>query len=70
VVCQKHCPPAPAAIIMSLEGVFAALAGFLILHQTLTARALLGCALILAGVLIVQLLPMGRTKARALGNPP
>lgn len=68
VVCQKHCPPAPAAIIMSLEGVFAALAGFLILHQTLTPRALFGCALILAGVLIVQLLPMGRTKAHAPGN--
>lgn len=28
VVCQKHCPPAPAAIIMSLEAVFAALVGY------------------------------------------
>jgi drug/metabolite transporter (DMT)-like permease len=58
VICQKHCPPAPAAIIMSLEGVFAALAGYLILHQNLTARALFGCALILGGVLIAQLLPL------------
>ena len=58
VVCQKHCPPAPASIIMSLEAVFAALAGYLVLNQTLTARALLGCFLILLGVLMVQLVPM------------
>jgi drug/metabolite transporter (DMT)-like permease len=64
VVCQKHCPPAPAAIIMSLEAVFAALAGYLVLHQTLTGRALIGCALILAGVLMVQLVPMMIRKRR------
>jgi drug/metabolite transporter (DMT)-like permease len=69
VLCQKHCPPAPSAIIMSLEGVFAAIAGYLILHQTLTVRALIGCVLILAGVLIVQLAPiMRRRKARALAD--
>jgi drug/metabolite transporter (DMT)-like permease len=72
VVCQKHCPPAPAAIIMSLEAVFAALAGYLVLHQTLTGRALIGCALILAGVLMAQLLPMmGRKRAMfANATPP
>ena len=69
VVCQKHCTPAPAAIIMSLEAVFAALAGYLVLHQTLTGRALIGCFLILSGVLMVQLVPtMRRRKARALAN--
>ena len=62
VVCQKHCPPAPAAIIMSLESVFAALAGYLVLDQGLTGRALAGCALILAGVLVVQLVPMMRKQ--------
>ena len=65
VVCQKHCPPAPAAIIMSLESVFAAIAGYLVLHQTLTLRALFGCALILAGVLLVQLVPMMRKNRTA-----
>jgi drug/metabolite transporter (DMT)-like permease len=65
VVCQKHCPPAPAAIIMSLESVFAAVFGYLVLKQTLTDRALLGCALILAGVLLVQLVPMIAGKKRA-----
>ena len=60
VVCQKRCPPAPASIIMSLEAVFAALAGYLVLNQILTGRAIIGCFLILAGVLMVQLLPLMR----------
>ena len=69
VVCQKHCPPAPAAIIMSLEGVFAAITGYLVLNQTLTGRALIGCVLILSGVLMVQLVPMmRRRKAGASAN--
>ena len=59
VVCQKRCPPGPAAILMSLEAVFAALAGYLILNQTLTGRAVAGCGLILCGVLIVQLCRYG-----------
>ena len=62
VVGQKHCPPAPAAIIMSLEAVFAAIAGYLVLQQTLTGRALIGCILILLGVLVVQLVPMLKRK--------
>lgn len=64
VICQKHCPPAPAAIIMSLEAVFAAFAGYLILNQTLTIRAMSGCGLILLGVTLVQLLPIiGQRRA-------
>jgi len=58
VVCQKRCPPGPAAIIMSMEAVFAALAGYLVLSQTLTVRGLFGCALILCGLLVVQLVPI------------
>ena len=70
VVCQKRCPPAPASIIMSLEAVFAALAGYLVLNQILTGRAIIGCFLILAGVLMVQLVPLmrgsaGRTTSKA-----
>jgi drug/metabolite transporter (DMT)-like permease len=54
---------------MSLEGVFAAIAGYLVLNQILTVRAMLGCLLILVGVLIVQLMPMmRRRKARELAN--
>jgi drug/metabolite transporter (DMT)-like permease len=65
VVCQKRCSPGPAAILMSLEAVFAALAGYLVLNQTPTSRAMVGCGLILCGVLIVQLAPMRRNLKAA-----
>ncbi len=39
IVCQKHCPLGPAAVIMSMKAVFAALAGYLVLNQTLTVGA-------------------------------
>jgi drug/metabolite transporter (DMT)-like permease len=55
VVCQRTSPPAHAAIVMSLETVFAALAGYLILHERLTPRDLLGCTLMFAGLMAVQL---------------
>lgn len=67
VVCQKRCPPGPAAVIMSLEAVFAGLAGYLVLKQTLTPRALLGCALMLGGVLTVQLAPIAAKRLRTRG---
>jgi drug/metabolite transporter (DMT)-like permease len=57
VVCQKRCPPAPAAVIMSTEAVFAALAGYLVLGQTLSLREGIGCGFILSGVLVVQCIP-------------
>ena len=53
---QRHAPPADTAIILSLEAVFAVLAGWLLLGEQLTARALLGCGLMLAGILISQLM--------------
>jgi drug/metabolite transporter (DMT)-like permease len=60
VICQKRCPPAPAAIIMSLEAVFAAIAGYLVLNQELSVRAILGCVLIFVGVVLAQVLPLLR----------
>lgn len=62
VVAQKDASAAHAAIIMSLEAVFAALAGWLVLGETLGNRALLGCTLMLAGMLVAQLLPLYRTR--------
>lgn len=55
VVAQKAAPPTHAAIILSLEAVFAALAGWMILGETLSSRGLLGCGLMLAGMLMAQL---------------
>lgn len=57
VLGQKHVKPAVASVIMSLESVFAALAGWAILHETLSATELCGCALVLISVIISQLAP-------------
>ncbi len=62
VYAQKHAPAAHAAIIMSLEAVFAAFGGWLLLNEELTGRALTGCALMLAGMLLAQL-PARRARA-------
>jgi drug/metabolite transporter (DMT)-like permease len=56
IVCQRTSPPAHAAIVISLETIFAALAGYLILNERLTARNLIGCVLMLADLFVVQLL--------------
>lgn len=55
IVGQKNLEPTTASLIMSLESVFAALGGWLILHNTMTARELCGCVLVFAGVIISQL---------------
>ena len=54
---QKNLHPTVASLLMSLESAFAVLGGWLILHERLTRRELLGCALMLAAVLLVQLAP-------------
>ena len=54
VIGQKHTPPTDAAIILSTEAVFAALSGWLVLGETLTAQQLLGCGLMLTGMLLAQ----------------
>ena len=58
VVAQKDAPPAHAAIILSLETVFAAISGWILLDEILTLRATIGCVLMLAGMLLVQLWPV------------
>lgn len=51
---QQHAPPADAAIILSMESVFAALFGWWILGEGLSGAQLLGCALMFAGILLAQ----------------
>ena len=55
VVAQKNTHPAHAAILLSLEAVFAAIAGWLILDETFSTRGMLGCTLMLSGMLLSQL---------------
>ena len=55
VVGQKYTSPALAAIIMSLESVFAAICGGLFLGETMTAREITGCVIMFAAFVISQL---------------
>ena len=52
---QKNSPASHAAIILSLEAVFAALGGWIMLNEILSGRGISGCILMLAGMLISQL---------------
>ena len=54
---QKNIEEAPAAIIYSLEGVFAAIAGWVILNQFLSTNNMIGCLLILIAVISSQISP-------------
>ena len=58
IYAQKNITPAPAAIIFSLEGVFATIAAWFLLDQILGLNNLLGCFFILCGVLLSQLVPL------------
>lgn len=55
IVGQKRVAPSAAALLMSLESVFAALFGWLLLHETMTRAEVLGCVLVFAAVVISQL---------------
>ena len=57
---QKNIEEAPAAIIYSLEGVFAAIAGWIILDQFLKFNNIIGCLLILFAVILSQILPSSK----------
>ena len=63
IYAQRNITPAPAAIIFSLEGVFATITAWFILNQILNLNNVLGCIFILCGVLISQLVPLINKKA-------
>jgi drug/metabolite transporter (DMT)-like permease len=62
IYAQRNISPAPAAIIFSLEGVFATIAAWILLSQVLEMNNILGCTFILCGVLISQLVPLINQK--------
>lgn len=63
VVAQRRAHPAHAAILLSLEAVFAALGGWWLLGEMLSPRGLTGCGLMLVGILLSQIWPMVRQKS-------
>ncbi|MCI8620008.1 MAG: DMT family transporter [Oscillospiraceae bacterium] len=63
ILCQQQTGSAVAALLMSMESVFAALAGWLILHEKLSGRELWGCALVFLAAVLAQL------PAKKAGSP-
>jgi drug/metabolite transporter (DMT)-like permease len=68
VLGQRRAPPAHAALLLSMEAVFAALGGWWLLGEQLGARGLAGCALMFAGMICAQLPLLLRLRVRA-GRP-
>lgn len=63
---QKHTNPTLATMLMSLESVFAALSGWLILGEKLSTKEFFGCVLIFAAVILAQLAGTDNTKHQKL----
>lgn len=66
VIGQKDLDPTVASLILSLESVISMLAGWVILGQSLTGRELLGCMLVFAAVILVQLPDFGKKDKKAV----
>jgi drug/metabolite transporter (DMT)-like permease len=54
IIAQKDAPPTHAAILLSLEAVFAVIGGWLLLSEGLAPRSIFGCALMLIGMIVSQ----------------
>jgi drug/metabolite transporter (DMT)-like permease len=72
VVAQRRAPPAHAAILLSLESVFAAVGGSVVLAERLGARAVTGCAIMFMGMIVSQvpLLAASRSPRPRAPHPP
>lgn len=55
IIAQKNTDPTVASLILSLESVFAALTGWVIIHETLSPKELFGCALVFIAIILAQL---------------
>ena len=62
LVAQRHTPAVAAAVILSLESVFAAIFGWWLLSEQLTILAIVGCLLIFIAVIIAETLSADRIK--------
>lgn len=62
VIGQRDTEPAVASLLLSMESVFSLLAGWMILGQALSTRELMGCGLVFAAVILVQLPGSGKSE--------
>ena len=60
IIGQRHVAPARASVIFSLESVFSVVGGAILIHEVMTGRAYLGCALIFVGIILSQIRPAQR----------
>ncbi len=67
IIGQKHLAPTVASLLMSLESVFATLAGWIILKEVLSTKEFIGCGLVFAAVILTQI-PAPSTKKTATGS--
>jgi len=65
VVAQRDAHPAHASILMSLETVFAAFGGWLLLDESMNLRGLLGCGLMLTGMVVSQVWGLKLRRSRS-----
>ena len=63
IICQSRIEPYVDSILMSSEALFSVLGGFLILHQKLSSREMIGSILMFAAIMIVQIVPGKKKKA-------
>ena len=63
IIAQKHTEPTVATLLMSLESVFAALFGWIILHEQMAGKELFGCLLVFIAVILAQIpIPVKQKK--------
>jgi drug/metabolite transporter (DMT)-like permease len=55
IIAQKYTDPAVASLLMSLESVFAVIAGALLLGERMSSREILGCVIMFAAIVLVQI---------------
>ena len=67
---QRNAPAADAAVILSMEAVFAALFGMLLLSETMTGWQYVGCAVILTAVILSQISPVTSRSAASKASAP
>jgi len=62
IVAQRITEPTTASLLMSMEAVFAVIAGVILLHERMSVREISGCLIMLAAIILVQI-PMQGKKA-------
>jgi len=68
-IAQQDAPPAHTAVLLALEAVFGAWAGWAILNEQLTGIQIVGCLVIFVGIVLAQLRPPRPLEQRNATSP-